>query len=240
MKLVVVLAAVIAMGTGNAQARADHLVDTSSVEVAVRAADGTLVPLTEPSRLGDNDWARVEYRDSKSKRAPMQVQVETAVPEANAAGISALVTAALMSTHRVKVYDPAIRLSHSRPKYILKVQVTEYEANKKGHGLGGLGSGLLSHATRGVVGGASLGSQKAEVEFTIQLLSARTGEVLQSSEIKGKSSSVHVGLSGINVGGVAPTEVETWSNPAIASAARVAAAKAAYKVYEWVGKAERT
>lgn len=240
MRLVMVVAAAIVVVAGIPQAYAAQVRDVNAVEVAVRSADGTLVPLTRPGSLSDADWARVEYREGSKRRAPMVVEVESTVPEANAPGVSALVTAALMSTHKVRLYDPTIRASGGVPKYILKVRITEYEMKRKAHGLGGLGSGLLSNATSGVVGGASIGSQKAEVEFTILLVSAKTGEVLESTEIKGKSTSLRLGVSGLNLGGVAPTELETWSNPAIESAARVAAAKVAYKVFEWVGKAGRT
>jgi len=239
MKLVAVVTVAFAMVAFDVPAGATLLKRQDPAPAMLRAGDGKLVPVTRPRSLGDGDWVNVEYPQDGQRRMTMQLQVECATPDANAAGVTSMVTAALMSTHCVRLYDPALRRSGSGPKYILGVRITEYEMRKSGHGIGGLGSGLISRVTHSAVEGASIERQKAEIGLTVELVSASTGEVLRSTELKGKSSSLRMGLSGVSVAGVTAGELGTWSNPAMAQAARIAAAKLAYRVFDWTGTLRR-
>jgi hypothetical protein len=202
--------------------------------LALRQEDGSLKPVSEPSRLHDSDWLKVEYSGEPKKRVPVQLVVEIAVPEVNETAVKSMFTDAVMGTHRVRVFDSTVGRSTPRSKYTLNIKVTECELKKKGHGIGGLGSGLLGSATGGLVNGATFDQHKAEMSVAVTLLSSRTGEVLRSGPMRGKCGGLRVGMSGVNVPGLGPADVESWSSPSMAAAARVVAAKVAYQLSEWL------
>lgn len=203
--------------------------------VHYRGAGGKLLEFSQPSRLSDEDWLKLEYPEGGRRPVGVQLQIESSGSDANGTALAGLIEGALMSTHNVAVLDPAFRRKGRGPQFILRVRVTECDANKRGRKFGGIGGGFISKVTHGVVEGASIGSQQAEVGITIQLLSAESGQILESADIKGKSTALRFGATGVSAGGLVSGDVESWSNPAIASAMRIAAAKLAFRVYQWVG-----